>query len=294
MFPAPAFPWIGGLAGFGTAVALAFVGGAVLGSFLNVVVHRVPRGGSALTGRSRCPSCGGAIGPVDLVPVVGWLLLGGRCRTCGAAIAARYPLVEATSGTLLAALAAGELAAGATGWHAVAVWAARAAVIVTILAWALLAADGHDVSSLTVAVAVGTIAAVSTLPGAGLPGIGWCGASWPRSPSWVGTALAAVIGAAGGWVTGQAVAGTVGRRAGALVGAALGWQAAFLVALMSAAVVSAVPTVARRWPGGRRRSGAEQASGGIAPAAVMAAAATVVIGWRPLLAAWRQCCQASG
>jgi leader peptidase (prepilin peptidase)/N-methyltransferase len=69
--------------------------GLLVGSFLNVVIHRLPRGESLTRPASRCPECGEPIKPYDNVPVVSWLLLRGRCRNCGAAISARYPLVEA-------------------------------------------------------------------------------------------------------------------------------------------------------------------------------------------------------
>ena len=69
--------------------------GLLVGSFLNVVIHRLPRAESLMRPASRCPSCGAPVKPYDNVPVVSWLLLRGRCRNCGAAISARYPLVEA-------------------------------------------------------------------------------------------------------------------------------------------------------------------------------------------------------
>jgi leader peptidase (prepilin peptidase)/N-methyltransferase len=72
-------------------VALA---GAVVGSFLNVVIARVPAGESVVSPGSRCPRCGAAIAWYDNVPVVSWLLLRARCRRCRAPISARYPLVE--------------------------------------------------------------------------------------------------------------------------------------------------------------------------------------------------------
>ncbi|MFN8077496.1 MAG: prepilin peptidase [Kineosporiaceae bacterium] len=69
--------------------------GLMIGSFLNVVVHRVPRGLSVVRPRSACPDCGTPIGARDNVPVLGWVLLKGRSRCCGSRISARYPLVEA-------------------------------------------------------------------------------------------------------------------------------------------------------------------------------------------------------
>jgi leader peptidase (prepilin peptidase)/N-methyltransferase len=80
--------------------ATAFVGGAIIGSFITVVAHRVPRGESFVGGRSRCPSCGAQIAARDNFPIVGWLLLRGRCRSCGDPISARYPLTELGLGLL--------------------------------------------------------------------------------------------------------------------------------------------------------------------------------------------------
>ena len=68
--------------------------GAMVGSFLNVVIYRVPRGESIVAPRSRCPSCETQIAGRDNVPIVSWLVLRGRCRHCAAPIAARYPVVE--------------------------------------------------------------------------------------------------------------------------------------------------------------------------------------------------------
>jgi leader peptidase (prepilin peptidase)/N-methyltransferase len=72
---------------------VAFLG-AVVGSFLNVVIARVPRGESVVRPRSRCPGCGATIGWYDNVPLLSWIVLRARCRACGARISARYPLVE--------------------------------------------------------------------------------------------------------------------------------------------------------------------------------------------------------
>ena len=79
--------------------------GLVVGSFLNVVIHRVPLHQSVVWPASRCPACGEPIRPIDNVPVLSYLLLRGRCRSCKARISARYPLVEALTGALFAAAA---------------------------------------------------------------------------------------------------------------------------------------------------------------------------------------------
>jgi leader peptidase (prepilin peptidase)/N-methyltransferase len=102
--------------------ALVGVLGLAIGSFLNVVIHRVPRGASLLRPASHCPQCTVPIRPWHNVPVLGWLLLRGRCADCAAPISVRYPLVEAGTAALFVAVAA------RFGWSA------------TLPAWLYLAA----------------------------------------------------------------------------------------------------------------------------------------------------------
>lgn len=83
---------------------VVFLIGLVAGSFLNVVIYRIPRGESVIFPGSRCPACGHKLRPADLVPVVSYVWLKGRCRYCGAKISPRYPLVELLTGLLFAAL----------------------------------------------------------------------------------------------------------------------------------------------------------------------------------------------
>jgi leader peptidase (prepilin peptidase) / N-methyltransferase len=83
-----------------------FVLGLLLGSFGNVVIHRVPEGESVVRPPSACPSCGNEISPRDNIPVLSWLLLRGRCRHCGEPISIRYPAVELTMGLVFAAVGA--------------------------------------------------------------------------------------------------------------------------------------------------------------------------------------------
>src|SRR3954471_7440416 len=77
-------------------MTLAFVAcfGLIIGSFLNVCIHRLPRGESVVWPASRCPDCKAALKPYDNIPVVGYMMLKGRCRSCGKTISARYPVVE--------------------------------------------------------------------------------------------------------------------------------------------------------------------------------------------------------
>lgn len=90
----------------GLLVAASAVLGLLIGSFLNVVVWRVPRGESVVSPPSACPRCGRRIAARDNVPVVSWLLLRGRCRGCGEPISVRYPLVEGGTALLFAGAAA--------------------------------------------------------------------------------------------------------------------------------------------------------------------------------------------
>ena len=88
----------------GLAASFAGLLGAVLGSFFNVVIWRLPRGESLVAPRSACPSCGEQIRSLDNVPLLSWMLLRGRCRGCRTAISGRYPLVEGLTALLLVAV----------------------------------------------------------------------------------------------------------------------------------------------------------------------------------------------
>lgn len=88
------------------AYATLFALGLCFGSFLNVVIHRLPRGLSIVAPPSACPACGHRIRPFDNVPVLSWFVLSGRCRDCRTAIPWRYPAVELSAGLLVVVLAA--------------------------------------------------------------------------------------------------------------------------------------------------------------------------------------------
>jgi leader peptidase (prepilin peptidase)/N-methyltransferase len=87
-------------------IAFAALLGLVVGSFLNVVIHRLPLGESLSRPRSRCIGCGAQIAAYDNVPVVSWLALRGRCRHCAAPISVRYPAVETLTAAVFAAVVA--------------------------------------------------------------------------------------------------------------------------------------------------------------------------------------------
>jgi leader peptidase (prepilin peptidase)/N-methyltransferase len=128
-------------------LGLFFATGAIVGSFANVCIHRMPRGLSVVSPGSRCPSCGNPVAFYDNVPVVSWLLLRGRCRRCGAPISFRYPLVELLVALLF--LAAGFLY-GPTLVAASAAFLAAACVI--------LAATDLEARTLPDEVTLGTLA----------------------------------------------------------------------------------------------------------------------------------------
>lgn len=242
------FPWAE------TAIlACGFVWGAMLGSFLNVVVHRVPRGASIVHGRSRCPRCGAPVRPRDNVPVLGWLLLRGRCRDCAAPISARYPLVEAGCGLLMTAVAAVDLVHGGIDrmllrgdWLPWARFACHGLALLTLVAWTLIAASGSRVPrpAALMAVVVAGLAAVA-LPAVQPLGMLPAGGAWPAGHPRLAALVTWLTGTAAGWIAGGA-----GRShacaALTLLGAAFGWQVV--------TVVTAVRTVGRlgwRWAASR-------------------------------------------
>ncbi len=121
----------------GVIVGLVAVLGAAVGSFLNVVVYRVPLGASVVSPPSACPTCGTRIRWFDNVPVVSWLVLRARCRNCGTSISARYPLVELATAVAFGAIGVAfvpQLIAAPTGADTVAV----AVVLVAHLYFAAL------------------------------------------------------------------------------------------------------------------------------------------------------------
>ena len=115
---------------------LVWMLGAAVGSFLNVVIYRIPAGVSLLHPPSRCPKCYTGLKPYDNVPVLGWLWLRGKCRYCRAPIAARYPLVEAFTACLFLAT----FLQWGTAWVTLAYWA--------LLSW-LVALTFMDLDTLT-------------------------------------------------------------------------------------------------------------------------------------------------
>ncbi len=115
------------------ASAIAFWLGSIYGSFLNVVIHRLPREESLARPRSRCPRCKTMIAWFDNVPIISWWVLGGRCRRCRKRVSARYPLVEAATGLLAVALE--RRWADEPAWVAAAALACGALLAVALIDW---------------------------------------------------------------------------------------------------------------------------------------------------------------
>ncbi len=276
------------------AVWLFALGGAV-GSFLNVVVYRLPAGMSLIHPRSHCPACKHPIRWHDNVPVVSWLVLKGRCRDCRVRIAVRYPLVEAATaalfllvglieglslganlparphavagGVVFRCLATGE-AVGITAYHLI--------LLCTLLAAGLIEADGHRLPWRLVipAAAVGGFAPLVwpylhpvpavLLQDETLAGLVDGGA---------GLALGAAIGLAGRRLIGprDSLSLVIGP---ALAGLYLGWQAVAALALAVLAVHAVARPATIRWPALRR------ASLGLW---WLAAAGAWILAWEPIL-----------
>jgi leader peptidase (prepilin peptidase)/N-methyltransferase len=177
----------------------AFLLGLVVGSFLNVVIHRLPRGESLLHPGSHCPACQAKIAPWDNVPVLAWLWLRGRCRRCRAPISPRYPLIELLTGLVFAAIA---LRYGALAMTAV--WLAFAAAMIAAAAIDFdhrIIPDEISLGGLLVALAA-------------VPAAHWFdGGSWWSALQ--GSALGALLGAGALWSVGFAharIATAMGRR----------------------------------------------------------------------------------
>jgi len=200
--------------------------GLLFGSFANVCVYRIPRRESIVLPGSHCPACKHAIGPLDNIPVLSWLLLRGRCRHCQSRIAWRYPLLEMLMGLSWAGLA----------WHFGPAPELAMALALFFLLWVLSFID----------LETGLLPDVLTLPGIAL-GLAF---SW-----WLGDWRGAVIGAIAGyalfWLVNRLfllLSGREGMGYGdfkllAMLGAFLGWQALPFIILVSSVIGVVIGTL---------------------------------------------------
>jgi len=197
-----------------TAAALAL--GLILGSFLNVVIHRLPLGLSVVRPRSRCPRCQTPIAPWDNIPVLSFLFLRGRCRHCRASISPRYPLVEILGAACvwLAACTSASPAAAAL----------RAVLLLALLAVAWIDFDHHiipDVISLP-----GIVLGLAFSPAIGVS----------RTDALAGAAVGAgalyLAGFSYRLLRGASGMGLGDVKLGGMLGAFLGWKGALLTIIL--------------------------------------------------------------
>lgn len=203
--------------------------GLLIGSFLNVVIYRVPAGESVVRPRSRCMTCGHEITAAENIPVVSWLVLRGRCSGCGSRISARYPLVELGTGILF----------GLTAWWVGLSWTLPAFLYLAAIAVALSMID-LDVHRLPDAIVLPSYVVALVLLGLAaaldgtwdqlLRGVLAGAALWvfyfvlrvvyPAGMGYGDVKLGGVLGLYLGWVSWGAV--VIGTFAAFLVGAVVG------------------------------------------------------------------------
>jgi len=249
---------------------IVFMLGAAIGSFLNVVIYRLPAGLSLLNPPSRCPRCLTRLRPYDNVPILGWLWLRGRCRYCAASISVRYPLVEALTGVLFLA----------AFWHTGLAWSTVGAWL--LLSW-LVALALIDLDTLTLPNAL-------TQPGL-LLGLGMqMLLGWQHQPAW-SAAISGLMVGVGGMVLGlwlfelialvasvgmgQTAMGGGDAKLVALLGAWLGWQGVLLSGFLACLLGAMAGGVARA--SGRLRQGQPMPFG---PFLALGAVLTLFVGER--------------
>ena len=248
-----------------------FAIGAAIGSFLNVVVYRLPRGISLIRPGSHCPACKRPIRARDNVPILGWFLLRGRCRDCKAQIAFRYPLVEAITAAMFLALWLVEgfsfgrdlpqgpitssdgspalslsLLFMRVSYHLV--------LLCTLLAAGLIEYDGHRVPLRLAwpALVIGALLPLEWAEVGPAPAfVGW--------PNWIAGLADGAAGLAVGTLLGFVAWYAVGPRdrrglvlGPACVGLFLGWQAAAVLGLLAVLVHLPATALGRKWPSVRR------------------------------------------
>lgn len=218
-----------------TGIILIAALGLIIGSFLNVVIHRVPEGLSVVRPRSSCPDCGAMISGRDNIPVLSWLLLHGRCRSCGAPISPRYPLIElATMGLWLLLAWWCLLGPGVPGLLPLLLVVGSAGIALTAIDL-----DHHRLPN----------AIVLPLYPAALVGLllaGLLSGEWPWPSALVGAALWLVVVGLPWLVSGGRGMGFGDVKLAPVLGVTLGWAAlsAAVVGLLAAFLLGALVGIA--------------------------------------------------
>lgn len=218
-----------------SAAVIVFVLGASIGSFINVVVYRLPAGLSVIRPRSRCPNCLHKLGNQENVPVLGWLWLRGRCRHCKSPISIRYPLVEAATGILFSLIFwRFDLTIQTLGYWIFTSW--------------LLALSLIDLDTMTLpnpltksGLIIGLV--FQLVVGFGLQS-GWVGAIEQVMSGMMGAVLGIwlfdAIAIVGSIMLGQAAMGGGDAKLAAMLGAWLGWKYLLLTGFLSCALGAVV------------------------------------------------------
>lgn len=283
-------------------IPLTFLGGAAVGSFLNVCVYRIPWQKSLLWPRSMCPHCWTAIAARDNVPILGWLALGGRCRHCKQPIAIRYPLVEALTGLLFVATyltdvyATPDLLYGNAlvtallrcGYHQILV---ALLIVATFIDYDLyIIPDEVTVTGMVLGLTLGAFfPAVRSAPGDATAtwsalGVGLLGLI-------VGGGLVWAVRILGGIVFRKEAMGFGDVTLLAMIGAFLGWQAAVLTFFLApffglTHAFGKLVRLAGKWLTGRELSGSDHELP-FGPYLSMAAL-TLILAWRWLWPGWAE------
>ncbi len=278
--------------------AWLFALGGSVGSFLNVVVYRLPAGMSLIHPGSHCPACEEAIRWYDNVPIFGWLMLRGRCRDCGAKISPRYPIVEALVAAMFVALAwvelfcdganlprqsialdGGVVFSGLTLQQLMGIYFYHLLLLCTLLAAALIDLDDKRVPLNLVlpAAAIGFVAPIVWTHLHPVP-------AFLGLDGWTDTLATSLVGLAVGLLLGllmwpivpekQRIAAT---SAATSVGIFLGWQAAAMLCVPLIAILLFELLLGQLWPRIR-----------FFPATAWLAVATFawILLWRPLIEIW--------
>lgn len=241
------------------AAPVLFLLGLCVGSFLNVVIARLPEGRSIVSPGSACPRCGNPIQWFDNLPLVSYALLRGRCRHCGEPISVRYPLVELVTGLL----------------YVLAVWEKGLTldlVPALLVLTALVAITAIDLDRQLIPDAIS------------LPGIvvGFVSSVFIGQPRWLDSLLGILVGGGIFFVIIVASRGGMGggdMKLGAMLGAFLGWKAV-LVAILIAVLTGGVIAVALLLMGQRGRKDA------LAFGPYLALGGAISLFWGPALLEW--------
>ncbi|WP_447978142.1 prepilin peptidase [Candidatus Nitrospira bockiana] len=206
-------------------VLIAGVLGLLVGSFLNVCIHRLPRRESVAWPPSRCPACRSRIGPLDNIPVISYLVLRGRCRRCSARISWRYPLVETLNGSGYAVIV----------WHFGLGWPAAAyAILVSALLTVTFIDLDHQIipDRITLpGIALGLLAGATILP------VGFIGA---LAGMLLGGGVLWALAVVSPYLFGKEGMGGGDIKLLAMIGAFLGWKPVVLTILIGAVIGAVV------------------------------------------------------